>query len=188
MVRSHRRLATLLAVLALALASCGVSGGDGASGSSGSSDSGSDSPPAEDLSPADQEALDVLVETYTALGFTEDEAECLGRGLIESGAVDATEMPDTTALMDLINGCDISIARMTEIAGSMGADTFEGGARAGLVASLEAQGLGTDQAECVADAYLDEVGGTAPEDFDVDQSDISAFFEQCDVGPEDFGD
>ncbi|MCB0962082.1 MAG: hypothetical protein KDA98_02070 [Acidimicrobiales bacterium] len=189
MARSHRPLAALVASLVLVLAACGVSGGASSSDGAGSdgSTTGSSTDEAQPLTAAEQEMLDVLVETYTSIGFTEAEAECLGRGLIESGAADAAEMPDQTALMDLINGCDISIGRMTEIAGEMGADTFEGGARVGLVASLEAQGLDTDQAECVADAYLDDVGGANPQDLEVDPDAIAQYFEQCDVGPEDFG-
>ena len=101
--------------------------------------------------------------------------------------MDAAEF-DMTAVMDLINECDIPLSRMMEIGEGSGATSFEDGARIGMIASLESQGLDTERAECVADAYLEEVGGATPEELQLDYDRIADFFEQCDVSPEDFED
>jgi hypothetical protein len=155
----------LVAVVALAAPGCGVRAGDDASTTSTGPDAVADQGDADDQSdaedpenPLDQATIDRMREVYTDLGFTDEEADCLAQamgGLLDEGA--AFEPDDTTALMDVLNTCDISMSRMMEL--GEGTDgTLEGGFKAGIAASLRAQGLTADQATCVADAYVERYG------------------------------
>jgi hypothetical protein len=146
----------LVAVVAVLVAGCGVQAGDDGSSGSTTSTAAADAP--DDVTATDEAAIDRMREVYRNLGFTEEEADCLATAmsdLVDQGTM--LEPDDTTALMDVLNECDISLSRMTELGGGTGG-TGEDGFKAGIEASLRAQGLTPDQASCVADAYVERYG------------------------------
>lgn len=183
-------LRTLLAAgfAVLLLAACGVSEGDDAAPSSTSSSTTDDtttSAPADDepaddpeRSPSEEEAIDSMADVYTELGLNEDQARCMAEGLFDVMGEGSMAIPDETATMDLINECDISISELLELGGQTDG-TLEGGFVFGLKTSLENQGLSEDEAQCVAEAYLEEYGPDPSAG--QDPAALAPLFEACGV-------
>jgi hypothetical protein len=66
-------------------------------------------------------------QIYADLGFTEEEADCMAKAMSDLLEQGATIQPDdTTVLMDVLNGCDISMSRMMEVG-----EGIEGGGEGG---------------------------------------------------------
>ncbi|QXC62155.1 hypothetical protein KSP35_04920 [Aquihabitans sp. G128] len=189
----------LLVALPLLLGACGVSTRDGgAAASAPLGGSGSAAPattstaPAPDggttgptsttvergLNPTQRQMAATMTKTYTDLGLDPDDARCLGEAIARDyGDVDQAKV------LDLISSCGISTSDLARIAGEMGATTPADGAKAGLTASLESQGLSEEDATCVADAFVAEHGVdiTAAQDPAV----VKDLLEGCDVDPSD---
>jgi hypothetical protein len=185
MTRPRRALAILGSLtVALLLVSCGVEAGDaaqapatrggngetsgtgGTGGTGGSSTTTSGSSPttsaptrSEDpsapLTPEQQQLAETMATAYRNLGFTDEEATCLSEGIVASfdGA-----SPDMTAMMDVVNQCDIPMDRLMEIQGGMGDGTPEGAFKESMAKGLEASGLSEEDATCIADGLVDEYG------------------------------
>jgi hypothetical protein len=168
----------LVALFAVIVAGCGVQAGDDAPRDSTTSTIAPDEPDEpDDLSPTDDSAIAQMREVYRELGFTDEEADCLAQAmsdLVDEGTV--LEPDDTTALMDVLNQCDISLSRMTELGEDAGG-TVEDGFESGVAASLRAQGLTSEQAACVAAAYVDRYG-TDPS-FGSDPDAMAPLLEDC---------
>jgi hypothetical protein len=185
MLLARRTTAAACAVLAaLALASCGVDAGDQAATATATETTAGGStattaPPSKDLSPAEQEAVDRVTELYVDLGMDPDDAQCLAEGL--AGSMETLDPSDTEAMMDVVNQCDISMSELSQLGQDEGLDSMEDGLKFGLEASLEAEGLTSDQASCVADAFVDEFGSdvTAAQDPEL----MRPIFEDCGVDP-----
>lgn len=175
-----RTLAATVAVLLLA--ACGVSDGDDAASvapePTSTTAAADDEAPEEEPSAFDEEAVDSMVDVYTDLGLDEDQARCLAEGLVDAMGEESFDIADQTATMDLINECDISMSELLELGGQTDG-TLEGGFVLGLKTSLENQGLSEDEAQCVAEAYLDEYGTdpTAGQD----PAALAPLFEACGV-------
>ena len=194
-MHTARRAATATACLllaALVFTGCGVDAGDqttsgstGSSSSSGSSDS-STTAPSKDLSPIEEEAVDRAKDLYVDMGMDPDDAECLARGLVDAGAVEGTVDPsDTSAMMDIVNQCDIDMGDLSSLGSENGISSMEDGVKFGLESSLKAAGLTDVQAECVAAAFVDEFGTDMSAMQDMDQ--ITPLLEGCDVDPSTLG-
>ena len=63
--------------------------------------------------PDNQSLRDMLMETYTQIGFSEDEASCLIDKLEEQGAM--TSEPDISGLPAILGECDIRMERLAEL-------------------------------------------------------------------------
>jgi hypothetical protein len=174
MVRTRRSLAILgSAAVALILVSCGVDAGEGAATSTTAASSAS-----PDLTPQQQELADRMHEAYTGLGFSDEEATCLSEHI--AGSIDpGTSTPDITAMMDVINDCDIAMDRLMDIQGNMGDGTAEGALKESLAAGFKTNGMTDEQATCVADAFVDEYGIDVESMTDPDK--MLPLAEQCDV-------
>lgn len=167
MLRTRRPLAILgSAAVALLLVSCGVDAGEGAAQTPASttapkSESGSptttEPSPSGELTPEQQELADTMAEAYRGLGFTDEEATCLSEGI--AGTLSpGSDTPDITGMMDVLNECDIPMDRLMDIQGDMGDGTPEGALKESLMAGFTANGMTDEEAECVADAFIDEYG------------------------------
>ncbi|MEZ5137715.1 MAG: hypothetical protein R2702_01185 [Acidimicrobiales bacterium] len=202
MLRSPRlALGLLIGALALGGTACGVEVGDQGQGlqvtdatttsAPGPEGAPSTDAPSEDPGSTDDGSIQVpegqrdqLVAVYTEMGFTEDEATCLADRIV---GADSLDPGDATAMMDLINQCDISMSRLMELGGGIaGEDGDPGDAmRNSLAAGFRASGLTDDQADCVADAFVDEFGADASAAGD--PSAMAGLFEDCGVDPADLG-
>jgi hypothetical protein len=196
MLRTRRSLAIAgSAAVALLLISCGVDAGDtatptpttaaGSSSSSGSAAStttearSSTTEPSKDLTAEQQQLADKMASAYEDLGFTEKEATCLSDGLV--GQIDPTgsATPDISAMMDIINQCDISMDRLMDIQGNMGDGTAEGAMKESLARGFKVAGMTEAQADCVAGAFVDEYGMDV--EAMTDSSKMRPLAEQCGV-------
>lgn len=187
-MRLPRRARALLAPfgVALLLASCGVDAGDAAPAPS-TGGAGPTTSIDRDLTPEQQALADQMADAYESLGFTEEEATCLSEGL--AGSVDPSggfggdvTSPDATAMMDILNQCDIAMDRLMDIQGGMGDGSLEGTMQESLAAGLQAGGLSEDEANCVAEGFIEEFGS----DYEGAMDDPDAFgpiFEDCGVDP-----
>ncbi|MCU1369869.1 MAG: hypothetical protein JWO77_1063 [Ilumatobacteraceae bacterium] len=159
MLRTRRPLAILgsaAAAVALVLVSCGVEAGDSAA-TTPSTATTATTAPAKDLTPEQQQLADTMTEAYTGLGFTDEEATCLSQGIAGTLGPGAAT-PDLTAMMDVLNQCDIPMDRLMDIQGDMGDGTPEGAMRESLAAGFKANGMTQEEADCVAGAFIDEYG------------------------------
>lgn len=180
-------LRTLLAatIAVVLLAACGVSDGDDAA-SVAPSDTSTSAPasttedPAAEEEPSafDEEAVESMVDVYTELGLSEEQARCMAEGLVDAMGEESFDIADQTATMDLINECDISMSELLELGGQTDG-TLEGGFVLGLKTSLENQGLTEEEAQCVAEAYLDEYGPDPS--VGQDPAALAPLFEACGV-------
>ena len=168
-------LATV-ALLALGTAACGVEAGDAASditttstaATAGGTTGGLSTPsttedkdttttaPSKERSPEDQAVVDQMATAYEELGLSPEESDCLASGVFDiiDGGGDAM---DTSAIMDVVNDCDIPMSKLSQI-GSGTDGTFEAGFKKGIIISLKQAGLTEEQASCVADAYVEKFG------------------------------
>jgi hypothetical protein len=190
MTRTRRALATLGSFgVALLLVSCGVDAGDAAQaptkdgGTSSTSPTATTAPkgseePSKELTPQQQQLADTMAQAYEDLGFTKDEAACLSEGM--AGSIDGTE-PDISAMMDVVNQCDIPMDRLMEIQGGMGDGTPDGAFRESLATGMEASGLSEKDAKCVADGLVDEYGMDM--EAIVDPTNFGPIAEDCGVDP-----
>lgn len=194
MARSPRLLLALLAPV-LALSACGVDAGSEGDAlvaessvdettSTTAADAGED--PAEET-PDDtvpegaDEAVQTLIDLYTEMGFEPDEAECLAQEIASDPSLDPH---DTSALMDIMNQCDIPMSRLMDIGGEMGDDP-EAVMQQSLAAGFRAAGLTDEQADCAAAAFVDEFG-TDPSSAG-DPTVLQSLFAQCGVDPNQIG-
>ena len=199
MARSPRIAALLLVpVLALGVASCGVEAGD--EGSSlvvdGTTETSAPGPegapttttpdettepdePTDDLGDGEQ----AMADAYEAMGFTEEEASCLADQIASAGG--EFDPADATAMMDMLNQCDISMSRMMDVTQALGDGDPEETMRQSLKAGFVASGLTDEEATCVADAFVDEFGVDAASASD--PSVLMGLFEDCGVDPNSFG-
>ncbi|HRW39458.1 MAG: hypothetical protein KDB04_00930 [Acidimicrobiales bacterium] len=202
MLRSPRLARyALIGALALGASACGVDAGDqgdalkvtDATTTSVAAPEGAPSTtePSDDPGSTDDGSIQVpegqrdqLVAVYTEMGFTEDEASCLADRIVGADSIDPS---DATALMDLINQCDIPMSRLMELGGDiMGEDADPGDAmRNSLAAGFRASGMSDEQADCVADGFIDEFGADASAAGD--PSAMAGLFEDCGVDPADLG-
>ena len=184
-MRSPRRLLALLGVLAVALvlSSCGVEAGDAATSSSTSEGAGAavtTTTEAPDRTPSQQAAFDTVKEIYTKLGFTDAEAECLAGGMTDAMG-SSGDPTDISAIMDVVNQCDIPMSRFSDIQENLGGGSTSDMFKASLETGFSAMGMTDEQASCVAAAYLDSFGTSPAPGQDPDQ--MAPIFEQCKVDP-----
>jgi hypothetical protein len=182
-----------LSVSALLIAGCGVSEGDDSAANDtttteaeaeetttteAETDDTSTTVPDEELSEESQAAVDAMVEVYTGFGFTEEEATCLAEGVADIAGDDFENFDpsDTTSIMDVINECDIPISKLNNL-GANTDGTMEGGFKLGLQSSLEQQGLTPEQAQCVADGYVEQFGTDVSASQDAEK--MVPLFESC---------
>lgn len=199
MARAPRPLAAPLLALALLLvAGCGVEGGDRASRGGGSATTTTRSGPAgapEPSGPTPDEpdtsipdvALDQLTEVYTNMGFDEDEAACLAEQIAGSGSYAPESLSDPTVMMDLINECDISMSRLTDVTEGLAGDSGdpEDAFKNSLALGFQGAGLTEEQADCVAQGFVDEHGMDPSQA--ADPMALLSLFTQCDVDPNQLG-
>ena len=194
MVRSPRLL-LLAALLPLAAVACGVEAGEQGSALVVSEDDATTSVPGPEGAPTTTEddgstvtvtdaERDVLVDTYTELGFTDEEANCLADQIADAEELDPS---DAAAMMDLINQCDISMSRLMELTSNLGGEDgdLEETMRNSLAAGFRASGMTDEQADCAAAAYVEEFG-TDPSSSS-DPSAMLDVFEACDIDPSTLG-
>lgn len=187
-MHTTRRVVTATACVLLAaflFTGCGVSAGEQAA-TNGSSGKTTTTEPDDDLSPTEQAMADRAKDLYIELGMDPDDADCLARGLIAAGAGEGEVDPtDTGAMMDIVNECDIDMSEIANLGSENGLDSMEDGLKFGLESSLEQSGLTKEEAECVADAFVDQYGS----DVSVmqDQDKVTALMEGCDVDPSKYG-
>jgi CRISPR/Cas system type I-B associated protein Csh2 (Cas7 group RAMP superfamily) len=194
------RLALPLSAVALSVllvAGCGVSEGDESSQTTATTEAPAtteaedttttttapedDSDDDGELSEEDQAAIEAMVEVYTGFGFTEEEATCLAEGVADLTGedIDSFDPTDTASIMDLINECDIPISKLNEL-GANTDGSMEGGFKLGLQSSLEQQGLTEEQAQCVADGYVEQFGTDVSASQDPQK--MVPLFESCGAG------
>lgn len=190
MTSTRRALAILASAgVAVLLSSCGVKAGQ--SDASGTTAPGAavttTSPKADttttapkELSSEDQAVVDSITKTYTDLGFTEKEASCLANGMMANGG----STTDMSAIMDVVNQCDIPVSRFSDIQKNLGGGSTAEIFKKSLVAGFSNMGLTKKQADCVADAYVEKFG-TSP-GASSDTSSMMGLFETCNVDPSDF--
>lgn len=186
-----KALALVLAPVALVVAACGVDSGDQATETTAkatttAAESSTTEPDSTkpSLSDADQEMVDIVVDTYVELGFTEEEATCLAEGLVGTMS-DPTDTTDMNGIMDVVNDCDIDPARLGEIGEGLGGGSMEDGMKAGMEASFRNMGLTDDEASCLADAYIDEYGTDVGPAQDSDK--LLPLLDACGLQPSDLG-
>lgn len=181
----------IVAVITLGSVACGVKGGDSAITPKPSEDAKTTTTTSRDNSsttteaatpPVDDEALQALSEAYLEMGFTEDEASCLAEQISSMANVDPS---DTSALMDMINECDIPMSRLTEITGNLGGTDPDEAYKNSFAAGLKASGLSDSEADCVAEAFVEEFGVDPSKAADL--SALTSLFTQCGVDPTKIG-
>ena len=162
---------------ALVLAGCGVEAGDLSTSTT------TTAAPADDLSPSEQAAADRVARIYEDLGMDPEDADCLAKAI--AGADGAIDPTDTSALMDIVNQCDIPISELNELGQDEGLDSMEDGIKFGLEATLKDAGLTEEQAACVADGFVEQFGTDVTSSQDPDT--MRQFFEDCGVDPDTLG-
>lgn len=208
MARSPRIAALLLVpVLALGAAACGVEAGeegsslvvDASTATSAPAPEGAPSTTAPDddttttTTTADEPADDpadpmgdgeqAMTDAYVAMGFTEEEASCLADQITSAGT--DFDPADATAMMDMLNQCDISMSRMMDVTEGLGGGDPEETMRESLKAGFIATGLSEEEASCVADAFVEEFGTDAASASD--PSVLMGLFGDCGVDPSSIG-
>lgn len=181
MTRKRRALTTLGSVaIALVLVSCGVEAGDAASPTASFKGDSTVTTIDRDLTTEQQQMADAMADAYRGLGFTDKESTCLAEGLAGSiGGVGST--PDVSAMMDIVNECDIPIDRLMEIQGGMGDGTPEGALKESLQAGFKVSGMTDEEASCVADAFIEKYGVDVEAMTDADK--MASIAKDCGVDP-----
>ncbi|MBK6858461.1 MAG: hypothetical protein IPG97_18390 [Microthrixaceae bacterium] len=70
-----------------------------------------------EVQPGDQMMRDALIQGFTMMGLTQEQAECLADGYMEAGITDPNANVDVTQLMDVFTQCGVSM----EDLGNLGA-------------------------------------------------------------------
>lgn len=71
----------------------------------------------------DEVMRDALIQGFTSIGLTTEQATCLADGYIELGLTDVNASPDVMQLMDLFSECGVSLEELGNLGAGMGAGT-----------------------------------------------------------------
>ncbi len=71
----------------------------------------------------DEVMRDALIQGFTSIGLTTEQATCLADGYIELGLTDVNASPDVMQLMDLFSQCGVSLEELGNLGAGLGAGT-----------------------------------------------------------------
>lgn len=71
----------------------------------------------------DEVMRDALIQGFTSIGLTTEQATCLADGYIELGLTDVNASPDVMQLMDLFSQCGVSLEELGNLGAGLGNGT-----------------------------------------------------------------